>query len=322
MRLSPLGAELIVHTGLRADTPVTEMAALVRARVHRVRYELARLMERKVITPTALVDVFALGWQRIQLFLSIASRASAQRERFLEKLGAHPQVAFVADTAGDFDAEAVVLVRRLDEVTEILEETGCNQAVRLVGKAVAAHHNLTLFPRKYLSTRPPLLASLSIGTSSEQASIDSLDHNLLCAVVRSPQSSQRELAQLVGVSSVTVHARLQRLRASGVLKSFVWSVAGEAIGSHNFILLLETHGFDEALAGEVLQHAKRHPYCTNFRRALGNWDLEIGVEVPRVGDVLRVKDELSEKFFDRLSSVRVLNRIAIRKYRPYPFNAT
>ena len=121
------------------------------------------------------------------------------------------------------------------------------------------------------------------------------------------------------MSAVTVNNRLKRLRNSGVIRGVIWSVHGHKVGSQNFIFLIETHGFDSSLGGQIFEYAKKHPCCTNFRQTLGNWDIEIGAEVPEPSEVVRIKDELSERFFERISRINVLNRIGMLKYRVYPF---
>ena len=186
MRISSTARALLARAGLHADAPITEIAARAKMQVHTARYQLAKLQDDGAISPTLIVDTYALGWQRVQVLLSLASPKPEKRKRFIQALCAHEQVGFVAETAGDYDLELVLLVRGLDEVGKILLEAGCEQSVRIVGKGVAAHQSVALFPRKYLA--PDWLAreSLTVQAGIPGVPIDELDHNLLCEMSQAP----------------------------------------------------------------------------------------------------------------------------------------
>ncbi len=319
MTISSIASNLLARAGLHADAPITEIAKIAKLQVHTARYHLARLQDQGVISPTLVVDTYSLGWQRVQVLLSLASPRPENRKRFIAALIAHPNVGFLAETAGDYDLEMVLLVRGLDEVGRVLQEAGCEQSVRVVGKGVAAHQVVSLFPRKYLAPQWTVRESLTVQAGGPAIAIDSMDHNLLCEMSVTPLAPQQELARKLGVSAVTINHRLKKLRQSKVIRGVIWSVHGHKVGSQNFIFLLETHGFDSKLGDQIFEYAKKHPCCTNYRHTLGNWDFEIGAEVPETAEVVKMKDEISERFFDRVSRIHVLNRIAILKYRVYPF---
>lgn len=316
MRLYPRSKRMLVGLALHADLSIPEAAKKLGLREHQLRYELDRLRERGILRPVLAIDMFALGWQRAQVFLSVASRSKARRDQLVNRLCAHPRTTFVADTAGEFDLEAVMLVDSVSEIHRVLAEAG-GEGVRIIRKALAFHLSLSLFPRKYLYPKAQP-EDLTFSAREEPAPIDELDHRLLAEFAADPDLSQRELGQKLGVSIVTVGARLRELKRRGILRGMIWSVRGEALGAQNFTLLVETQGFDRALADDMFAYAKRHPNCTNFRRSIGNWDLEIGVELERTADLLTLKDDLSERFADRIARIQVLNRIAIRKYTHYP----
>ena len=124
----------------------------------------------------------------------------------------------------------------------------------------------------------------------QTAPLDATDLDIVAALTADGRMSVNELAQRVSVSRATAYARLERLRASGVIRGFTVVVDPAKLGLPLTALILlnvDQHGW-RALSDELMHL----PGVEYLALTSGEFDMVLLVRVPDVAalrDVVLVK---------------------------------
>jgi Lrp/AsnC family transcriptional regulator len=127
--------------------------------------------------------------------------------------------------------------------------------------------------------------------------IDQTDRRLLLALERDAGMSQRELADMVGLSLNACWRRLKRLQASGVLVGSRSVLNREALGLDlTVFMMIKTHHHSGDWATAFRTHVEAIPEVTEFHRIGGEWDYLARVVTSSMSGYDRVYTRLIERF--------------------------
>lgn len=143
------------------------------------------------------------------------------------------------------------------------------------------------------------------------AGLDTLDRRLIAELAASPRAGIMELARRLEVARGTVQARLDKLRARGVVTGFGPDVDPEAIGYP--VLAFVAIEFAQGRRADVVEHLRRIPEVLEAHTITGEADLHCRV-------VARTHDHLQE-VLDRILEAGGIDRtttvIALAEEIPY-----
>ncbi len=86
-------------------------------------------------------------------------------------------------------------------------------------------------------------------------------------------------------------------------------------------VLINAKGASQSLRESLSTFSKKHKYVVHFVSCLGEWDYEIGIEVPDSQLLLSTLQEIAEKFGDQIVSMKTLSLFQNLKYSLFPFEA-
>lgn len=223
--------DLLRRDGRRSITEVARAAGVTKQTIAK---RLERLLERKAIRISALVDPVALGFP---LFWSIGVRAKpGARERVAEHLAAMEEVAWVGYSTGGFDIMLEVFLPDTDAVFEFL-----NERLAEMPDVVTTREWLVLRSAKYEYlweddgtagiTGGPAAAvardggdrrrvrgwTAEPGAGRELVRLDDLDRAIVGLLREDGRRSFADIARRTGVAEGTVANRVDRLTQTGAM---------------------------------------------------------------------------------------------------------
>jgi Lrp/AsnC family transcriptional regulator len=108
--------------------------------------------------------------------------------------------------------------------------------------------------------------------------LDKIDMGLLSCLQSDAAISQRELAEQVGLSQNACWRRLQRLRASGLVRGSRTDIDLAALGFDlTVFVMIRTRHHSKEWADRFRKHVERFPEVVDFYRIGGDWDYLIKV---------------------------------------------
>ncbi|MBF9029865.1 AsnC family transcriptional regulator [Rhodobacterales bacterium HKCCE3408] len=120
--------------------------------------------------------------------------------------------------------------------------------------------------------------------------MDDLDQALLSRLRRDGRASLSELAGALNVSRATIRARMERMRASGVITGFTVLTAGDtAEAPVRGLMMLAISGPGTE---RVMHRLLGHPAVTRVHSTNGKWDLIAELGTATLSDLDRALFEL------------------------------
>jgi Lrp/AsnC family leucine-responsive transcriptional regulator len=137
--------------------------------------------------------------------------------------------------------------------------------------------------------------------------MDDVDRRILDALVSDGRASVQAVADQVGLRRPAVHARIQRLEASGIIRGYHAELAPDAVGSGmvGFVFLQVAHGAGRdcmTSASTIVQDLQKIPGVLEAHTMAGDDDMLVKV---RVGSLR----ELEDLVLRRMSGLANVNRV-------------
>jgi len=148
--------------------------------------------------------------------------------------------------------------------------------------------------------------------------IDQIDRNILAALQKDSSKSQRELADIVGLSQNACWRRLQNLRANGVVQGQTTLLDRQKLGLGLvvFVMLRTRHHSSDWLK-TFRAHVTTIPEVIDFFRIGGDYDYMLKVVTHDMASYDRVYQRLISKVdLDSVTSYFAMETIA--EQRPLP----
>jgi len=160
--------------------------------------------------------------------------------------------------------------------------------------------------------------SLEMCRSVDLQKIDLLDHNILVRLVNGPFESLRGLARDLSEPFSTVERRVRRLRESGVIAGFLYSVDPDKLGIISYRLLVVTESINQSLESKLKSFALQNPHVIRFIQALGTFDFEFDVELRTAQQLPSLLQSLQAVGEGQIRDIHVMQELEDYKLSSYP----
>lgn len=318
MKLSKIEKEILCGLELSGDMSTEEIASMIGYSARSVRYYTRRLEDKGLLEkPAFFLDVHPLGLSNANIYFS-AMGSSDFRKRLVATCNASKQVSWLAELGGDFHYGLSLTIRKPGDVAKNLVDLSKTLPNLFHEKSHIFHVSLSVFPKKYLRTKPARFEALTYGHSKVSTNVDELDKRILFELSARSLESTRTLGKRVGCSHVTIDSRIKRLRKGGIIKGVRRKINVELLGYQRYKILVYTRGVHPELTLKLQNFASKHPHVVNFIECLGSWDYELGVEVLKASDLNLVTYQLYDTFGDFLLTLKILPVLKVIKVCPYP----
>jgi DNA-binding Lrp family transcriptional regulator len=319
-KLSDSAKKILGVVQTRAEMPLAEVARKTRLKVHTVRYELAKLLEARMIRYYPFINVYPLGFTPHLIYCTLSAQGKRRRKMVLGVLAAAREVCWICEIGGVYNLVFSVLARSARDLEEILTRLWDQIGGALNSKTLLIQTALTLYNAKYLFSAPANSRSeLRLDASVPVTEIDKTDHLILAALVQKEYSSYRELSRLVSIPASTFDERIKQLKKSCVIAGTVFLTAPLKLDIEQFKLLVHTRGVSSNLRSRFRNFCLHHPNIVVLVETIGAWDFEVSVEVIQSSDVVQVQSDIEKEFADEITDVDIVPLFEEHKVVCFPF---
>ena len=153
------------------------------------------------------------------------------------------------------------------------------------------------FGRKYLfSNQANLPREVIIGGDKKPESLDSIDLNILSLIAENARISAVEISNKLELTAKTVIERIKKLLKRKIIRRFRAAINIRETGNMAFILTIKSHNVVPEIEDKLISYLKMHPNVVNVTKTLGEWDLEIQIEVKSWYRYRKIVMEIRQRF--------------------------
>lgn len=315
MKLTDKERVVLAAADLQAEAPMPVLRKETGLREHTIRYAMRRLIQREVATPIPLVNLQLLGHTIFNIFFSVGAEKRSTRQALVRALLEAPEVVWVGEFGGEFQYGIAVVGSHIGAAIELLTQLSRKFQNVFFEKSVAIQSSVTVFHRRYLTSRTMSVKPLTCRYTRDIVEIDDLDRKVLTGLASHGQESHRQIALKLRMPLSTFELRVKKLKESGVLVGHILAVNCASYGMQGYKLLVYAKGMNLDLARGLSKFCDRHRSVVYLIECIGSWDFEIGVEVNHPQEVTEIVQELYEEFGAMVNTIKLLNRFSDLKFR-------
>jgi Lrp/AsnC family leucine-responsive transcriptional regulator len=312
--------QILLALAENARKSYREIAHAVRLSPDGVKYRIARMQERHVLTGARTMVSFArLGLTSYHLFLSIHPPNKEMEAALVAFLQARGEVNAILQYLGTWDFELAITTRtpqELDAFRRDLLSAFPNIHDEQFGLVLETVAGTALPARLFPGIGKDRAAR--IAPNNTQYSLDASDIALLHAIGNDADLSIVEIMRKTRLTRDQVSYRLKRLVEEGVIIEFRPVVNYAALGYGMHAILLRFSARDMARERLFASFLKSHPTVIWAARSLGSWDMIIYVISKDTNDFYATMTEIRTRFGDLVKSYETLIAYKEHKYTYLP----
>lgn len=318
-QLTKIEREILALTFYSADKPVKEIAKELRCREHMVQRALRRMLSEGLIQVRQYCNPAALGYQEYAAWISLTTTGRANREKLRKALCDSPRTSFVTDVEGPYQLFCIYLARGSADGQAFFDDISKRAAGVTFTKTVCAILQETLFTPKRLSDKALGQSCFSYSMETPEVYLDTVDHQILAACMKTAHLSDTEIARKVGLPVSTVSYRIKNLYKANVLMTRGYTTQALDDGALLYGFMIQTAESSPELRTKFHTFCAHHPKVTAVLSTLGAWDYQVEIELTDARDIFEVVQEFYETFPRFIRSIQTVPEGTIHKLTPYPF---
>lgn len=137
--------------------------------------------------------------------------------------------------------------------------------------------------------------------------VDEKDRKILNILVEDPGSSQKEIAEKIGMTAPAVNNRLQKLRVQKIIEGTNYNLALDKLG-YDVIVLVNVKIRNGKLTEAAEKYAKSAPVCSLYT-ITGEYDMVIVAKFPNTKQLQYWNEKMTQdtEFIERINTSLVFN---------------
>ncbi|MBX7136560.1 MAG: Lrp/AsnC family transcriptional regulator [Oligoflexia bacterium] len=304
-----------------SHTRIAESLGITKQRLH---YRLQRLQQCGLVKRyIPLIDMHRLGFLTFRIYFrykNLERFRSSEIVRHFERLD---HTVWIGSLEGVWDLEVVFAVRSFVQLNNIFK-----QARATLG-SFFQRYNISMSPvcyqfnRNYLvNRRQPGIAPAYYGFEPSPAKLGRNDLRVLAALAQDCRQTNRDLALRLGIAFRTVRQSIDRLEQLKIIQGYRAVFDVEKLGRRYYKALIKLTEMNEEIEPRLYKFCGKFNSVTYLTEVLGDWQLEIDVEVADLRDFTKLLSLLRQEFPLNVIDYEILEVVKEEKIDFFPMAAS
>jgi DNA-binding Lrp family transcriptional regulator len=299
--LDRLDQKLLAELDANARAPLSQVAKGIRLGSDLVHYRFERLIERGVVLRTsAVVDFYRAGKTLYKVYLRLRNQ-TGQYKAIEKHLNRSVDLHWFARTHGKWDLIFSFYAEHSRtaylQMTSVLEP----YAEHILETAVLTVVSRVRFSGTFGIKRGR--ARTTIGESPDSVELDPLEIKLLKSLEQDARIPTTHLAEHLGTTQAIIDYRRKRLEQLGLITGYRLHIDSPRLGLSLYKLCLRLRSYKQTVLNAIEKFCERSPFGVCVIHQLGEWLIELEVEVSDHSELHQIVDDLREELGEDLLSI-------------------
>lgn len=309
--------KLLYELDKASNISLQELSKKLKKSKQFILYRMKKLEEANIITGyNAIIDMSKLGFFTFRVYFKFQKTTAEEGKQFVDYVRKSlAQVWTITSMHGKWDYALFLGVRNISEFHTIWDGIMLNYKPNIKSYNVAVYAPVYNFNRTFFIDAPEESVVRVYG-AGEKEDVDALDWKIIETYSNNVRRSSLEIAKKLHVSADTVRARIKKLEQRKIITGYKIGLNLEPLGFVSYrvdLQLLSTHRNKE-----IFEFCKLHKNIYQIDRSIGGADFEIEAIVKDLNHLLRLIDEIKNKFKDVINDVEYFgfSTFHVLKYIP------
>jgi DNA-binding Lrp family transcriptional regulator len=285
-----------------------------------VSYRIAELQKNGILRRCCvIVNEAKIGYTFFKFYLKYKSVDKTLEEKMTHFFDSHEDVGLVDTCDGRFDMFVGVWARDTHHLYKVYKELFGVYGRYFEDISVSIVETAYNSKRGYLiGERTKAEVPLFGGEVELNPQIDELDKKILAILSKDARNRLVAIAKELKTTPAAVSYRIKKMKESGVIQGARIVLNRNLIGFLSYKVLVKVDSFDEVELTRFLRHVTQHPNIIDIDLCLGDWNIELDVEIEDYNAFRKLMLELRTNFAGLIKSYDSLLVFYEHTYTYYP----
>lgn len=288
-----------------AFQPASKIAKKLRLSKQVVSYRIAELERRGILRRCCvIVNESKIGYTFFKFFLKYKSVDKNLENELITFFHNHTAVGLVDTCDGKYDLFVGVWAKDVHLLYKIYKELFGKYGIHFEEVSVSMVETAYNSKRGYLiqktkETQEPLLETevpLFGGEVDSNPEIDDLDKRILGILSTNARARLVDIAKDLKITPNAVSYRIKKMKANSIIQGARIVLDRRKIGFLSYKVLVNVNSFEEKEVKRFLTYAKLHSNIIDIVICLGDWNIELDVEIEDYNAFRKLMLELRTNF--------------------------
>ena len=297
-KLTATEQSIIRQLEINARTPLSKIGKKIRMSQQRISYAVDSLIKKEIIKEFyTLIDYSKFDVINFRVYFKVSYTTQDEFKQLINHLKQESSTSWIATCGGRYDLICTFFAPNPSSFNKTLKGIMNKFPEQLQNHTVLTTIVTKYFGRKYLlsgiSENPK---EIIIGGDRLPEEFEEKDLKLINLISENARISAVELANKLQLTPKTVINRIKKLTKREVIKGFRPAINMKKTENIDFILIIKSHNVVPEVEDKLVNYLKTHPNVVSVVKTLGEWDLEIQIEVKNWYDYRKITIDIRERF--------------------------
>jgi len=276
------------------------------------------LFKKGIIKNTyCLVNFTKLGFTQYKLYLKFQSVSPQKEKEIVEYLINKKLVVWVTSCRGMWDMTVTIISKNIVEFDSILKDFISIYGKFIQDKDILVVSYSSLYSRNYLLPEKEKREFLYM-KEIENLKVDEVEENILRILANNSQISILDMMNKLKLSRDLISYRIKKLEKSKIILCYRSLINLKKIGYRLYKIIFRLYNFSKEEESSLISYCKSIPNIVQYMRLVGNWDVEIEIEIEDEEKLYDLINEIRNKFDKIIKDYEVLQITEEHKLNFYP----
>ena len=278
----------------------------IRKSQQQVSYTVKSLKEKEILNEFfTVIDYSKINYNILlfRVYFKVIYTKEQTYEKLIEFLKNDPYTGKIEECWGDYDLITTFFARNVSQFNKHIREIMEKFPKHLQNYSVLTTVVHRLFGRKYLNPKV-LSKELFVGGDRIPINIEPIDLKILNMMSQDARINSVEVANKLNVTPKTVINRIKRLEKEEIILGYKPCLNLRKAEYYANLLLVKYHNVTSEMEDSFIKYLKAHPNVISVVKTLGEWDVEIKVEVEDYNEVRKIEREIRETYGTMIKTIQ------------------
>ena len=322
IRLSENERIFIAGATHNATTSAKDLARRLGIREHQVRRIRDSLVQREVLKPIYLIDIYRLGYTDFRVFLSGITSPSKTRMAFEKRVEGYPLVYWLAKMSGSYQYALTFLAKDPSDMISFFPAMQPRPLGLSALKTIAIAGDWSIFTPNYLAPNSQERGCHTMTSKERVGPLERQDILILETISRNPAITTSGLARLTGMAATSLSYRLDKLTDLKVIRGQLYLLNTPLLGISTFRITIVEKGLSPTAREKLRRYMASQPNVCAMLSCAGSFDFEVRFECVDPEQVEDFVQTIVDNFGDEIAAIGVSQQLRILKRISYPYSTT
>ncbi len=275
----------------------TKIGKKIRTSQQRVSYVINSLTEKGIIQKFyTLIDYSKLNVLHFRVYFKVSYISEEKFNELVDYILSNPYASWVANCGGRYDLICTFFALNPSQFNKILKSIMEKFPQQLQNYTVLTTIVRRGFDRKYLFNNSSMLPEIFLGGDRKPEEINKNDIKILNELAENARISSVEIGKKLNLTPKTIIKKIKKLEEKEIILGFRPLLNQRKMGYRSTLLLIKYHNISTELEDKLINYLRVHPNVVSAVKTLGEWDIEIEIEVEERAELRKIEIEIRQRF--------------------------